>query len=80
MRPRGQIPGPDHFCIRNQRFPASSGADGAQPGHRFAGIPPRPRDLASVGTPSARSEAARRSTSLGGYCTARLRAVLNMQS
>ena len=27
----------DHFCIRNPRFPAASGADGSQPGHGFRG-------------------------------------------
>jgi len=29
-------PPPDQFCIQNRRFRASSGADGAQPGHGFA--------------------------------------------
>ena len=34
----GSNPGPPtKFCIQNRRFLASYRADGAQPGHRFAG-------------------------------------------
>ena len=63
----GSNPGPPtNFVFNIKRFPVLSGVDGAQPGHRFAGISLRPGKF-SAGGRALRALSSRSALFLGGY-------------